>query len=153
MIRNIKKSNLILGLLVIAFFTVSLSLVLDIQTSTPAVPTQPTIIEIQEHRNVPITHGGDQWPYNCSTCHTEPVYGECTDPSCHPSLDYWVGDNDATYFAHHDSSYTGFTDCVSIDCHGHYPNPNDVRYVETGLVKNNDWHTYCNGCHLGGAHD
>lgn len=147
MIRNIKKSNLILRLLVIAFFAVSISYFLDV---TPSISPQPPI-EIEGHLDVPIAHGGDQWPYNCAGCHYEPVIGECTD--CH-TPDYWVGDNNATYNAHHDLSYTGFVDCWSEDCHD--PDPNDVRFVKTDLVIGNDaeaWHIFCNRCHDGGTHE
>ncbi|UCD13406.1 MAG: hypothetical protein JSW60_07575 [Thermoplasmatales archaeon] len=143
-----KKSNLILGLLAIAFFIISLSLVLDIQTPSPTIPTPPTIIEIEEHRNASITHGGDEWPLGCVDCHYQPIDGECTD--CHIP-DYWLGDDDATYFAHHDLSYSGFMDCWSPDCHN--PEPNDVRYVDTDLVEGDNWHEYCDTCHDDSTHD
>ncbi|KYK30500.1 MAG: hypothetical protein AYK22_03675 [Thermoplasmatales archaeon SG8-52-3] len=142
--KKIKKSSLILKLLVIAFFAVSISYALDISPYT--ISPQPPI-EIEEHTDVPITHGGDQWPYSCTKCHYEPLYGECTD--CH-TPDYWIGDDDGTYMAHHDLSYTGFIDCWSVDCHN--PDPNDVRFVETDLVEGDDWHEFCDNCHDGGDH-
>ena len=151
MTRNIKKTNLILGLLVIAFFTVSLFLALDIQAPSRTIPERPTIVEIEEHLGVAITHGGAEWPLACGECHTQPVYGECRD--CH-APDYWIGDDDATYFAHHDPSYTGFMDCWSSDCHD--PDPNDVRYVKTDLVEGDDWeawHLFCDKCHDEGTHN
>ena len=146
MIRNIKKSNLILELLVIAFFAVSITLVLDIQTLT--IPTQPTIIEIEGHLDTPISHGGDEWPLGCAECHYQPIDDECTD--CHIP-DYWIGDDDSTYFAHHDLAYSGFMDCWSSSCHN--PNANDVRYVNTTLVKDGDWHEFCDNCHADSTHD
>ena len=146
MIRKIKKTNFILSLLVIAFFIVSLSLILEMQIPSEIIPDQPTIIEIEEHIDVQISHGGDQWPLGCAECHFEPVYGECVD--CHVP-DYWVGDDDSVYFAHHDLAYTGFKDCWSSKpCHA--PDPEDVRYVEGDLVVDDDWHSYCGGdtgCH------
>ena len=45
MIRKIKKTNFILSLLVIAFFIVSLSLILEMQIPSEIIPDQPTIIE------------------------------------------------------------------------------------------------------------
>lgn len=143
--RKIRKSSLILRLLVIAFFAVSLSYALDI-TPYNISPRPP--IEIEEHIDVPITHGGDQWPYSCTKCHYEPVYGECSD--CHIP-DYWIGEDDNTYMAHHDLSYTGFMDCWSSECHD--PDPNDVRFVKTDLVEGDDWHLFCDRCHEGGDHD
>ena len=143
--REIRKSNLILRLLVIAFFAVSLSYAIDI---TPNNISQLPPIEIEGHLDVPIAHGGDQWPYSCTKCHYEPVYGECSD--CHIP-DYWIGEDNATYMAHHDLSYTGFMDCWSSDCHN--PDPNDVRFVKTDLVIGDDWHEFCDRCHEGGDHD
>ena len=147
MIRKIKKTNLTLGLLIIAFFIVTLSLALEIQTSSTIIPEPPTIIDIEGHSDTVITHGGDQWPLGCEKCHFEPIYGECTE--CHIP-DYWVGEDDATYHAHHDLSYTGFMDCWSSECHD--PDPNDVRYVKTDLIKDNDWHEFCDNCHADGTH-
>jgi len=145
MIRNIKKSNLILGLLVIAFFAVSLSFVLDIQTPSPTIPTQPTIVEIEESHSfdTPITHGG--LPSGCDDCHTQPVDMECTE--CH-TPDYWVGDKDLTYFPHHSLDYSGFNNCWSNSCHA--PNLNDVRYVNMDLVKDGNWMGFCDNCHASG---
>jgi len=146
--KNIKKSNLILNLLVIAFFTVSISYIIDLNSN--GITPQPPI-EIEEHLDVPITHGDDLWPYSCSKCHYEPVMGECTD--CHIP-DYWIGENNSTYHAHHDLSYTGFMDCWSADCHD--PDPNDVRFVKTDLVEGDDedaWHEFCDTCHGGGDHN
>jgi len=140
MIRTIKKSNLILALLVIAFFAVSLSLLFDVQTII--IPEEPTIIEIKEHFENPISHGGDEWPLECAECHTQPIDGECID--CHIP-DYWLGEDNATYFAHHDLAYSGFMDCWSSSCHD--PEPNDVRYVKTDLVEDGDWHKFCDECH------
>ena len=140
MIRNIKKSNLILGLLVITFFTISISFVSDIQTPSLTIPTRPTIIEIEEHLDTPITHGG--WPLGCADCHYQPIDAECTD--CH-TPDYWLGDDDSTYMAHHDLAYPGFIDCYSSSCHD--PDPNDVRYVNTTLVEDDDWMGFCKNCH------
>ena len=148
MMWKIKKTNLTLGLLVIAFFIVTLSLVLEIQTSAPVESEPPTVTEIEEHRDILITHGGDDWPLGCSECHFEPIYGECTE--CHVP-DYWVGEDDSTYHAHHDLSYTGFMDCKSSECHD--PDPNDVRFVKTDLVVDNDWHDFCDKCHANGAHE
>ncbi len=150
MIKNLKKSDLILGLLVIAFFIVSLSLIFTIQTSAPSIPNGPIIIEIEEHSDILITHGSELYPLGCAECHFEPVYGECTD--CHIP-DYWVGVNNATYNAHHDLSYTGFIDCWSSSCHN--PDPNDVRYVDTDLVDGDTmeaWHTFCDDCHPDSTH-
>lgn len=140
MVRNIKKSNLILGLLVIVFFAVSLSFVLDVQMPSLTIPTQPTIIEIEEHLDIPITHGA--WPLGCADCHKQPIVGECTD--CHIP-DYWLGDDDSIYFAHHDLAWTGFTNCWSSDCHD--PEPNDIRYVNTDLIEGDDWMGFCDNCH------
>jgi hypothetical protein len=142
MVGKIKKSNLILGLLFISFLIVSLSLILEISTPVEIEPEPPIIIEIKEHENAQITHGGDEWPLGCADCHYTPIDGECTD--CHIP-DYWLGDDDGTYFAHHDLSYTGFMDCWSSDCHN--PNPNDTRYVVIDLVQDDDWHLYCDECH------
>ena len=143
MVQKIKKTNLILGLLVIAFFIVSLSITFEIQTPSIFKSEQPTIIVIEEHRDTPISHGGDQWPLGCAECHFEPVYGECID--CHVP-DFWVGDDDSVYFAHHDQGYTGFVDCWSSSpCHDQ--DPEDVRYVKGDLVEGDDWHAYCKECH------
>ena len=145
MIINVKKYNMILGLLVIAFFIVSLSLTYNIQSYVPTIPDGPIIIEIEEHSDILITHGSGQWPLGCAECHFKPVYGECTD--CHIP-DFWVGENNATYNAHHDLSYGGFRDCWSTECHN--PDPNDVRYVDTDLVDGDTmeaWHLFCSGCH------
>lgn len=141
MIKKIKKTNFILSLLVIAFVIVSISLILDIQTALDNT-SKPTIIKIEEHIDVQISHGGDQWPLGCAECHFEPVYGECVD--CHVP-DFWVGDDDSVYFAHHDLSYTGFMDCWSSECHD--PDPDDVRYVKGDLVEDDDWHAFCDNCH------
>ncbi len=145
MIMYIKKSNLILGFLVIAFFAVSLFLVLDIQTPSHTKPTPITIIEIEGHRDTPIHHGG--WPLGCADCHYQPIDGECTD--CHIP-DYWLGDDNSIYFAHHDLAYSGFMDCWSSSCHD--PDPNDVRYVDTDLVEGNNWHEFCDNCHADRTH-
>lgn len=146
MIRNIKKSNMILVLLFTAFFIVSLSLTINIQTSAPAIPNEPIIIEIKEHSDILITHGSGQWPLGCAKCHFGPVYGECTD--CHIP-DIWIGAYNNTYNAHHDLSYTGFKDCWSSDCHN--PDPNDTRYINASLVKDDTyqaWHAFCyEKCH------
>jgi len=142
MIRKIKKTNFILSLLVIAFFIVSLSLILEMQIPSKIIPDQPTIIEIEEHIDVQISHGGDQWPLGCAECHFEPVYGECED--CHIP-DFWVGEDDSIYHAHHDPAYTGFSDCWDVNCHN--ADPEDVRYVKGDLVVDDDWHGYCDDCH------
>ncbi len=142
MIRKIKKTNLILSLLVIAFFIVTLSIILELQIPTGIIPDQPNIIKIEEHMDTPISHGGDQWPLGCAECHFEPVYGECVD--CHIP-DFWVGADDSVYFAHHDLSYTGFMDCWSSECHD--PDPEDVRFVKGDLVEGDDWHAFCDNCH------
>lgn len=142
MTRNIKKTNLILGLLVIAFFAVSLSFVLDIHTTT-VISTRPSIEIIEEsHGNTLITHGEEDLSLGCAECHFQPIYGECVD--CHIP-DYWLGDDDSTYFAHHDLSYSGFMDCWSSSCHN--PDPNDVRYVKVDLVEGDDWMEFCEDCH------
>ena len=141
MIQKIKKTNFILSLLVIAFIIVSFSLIMEMQ-ATLEETSKPTIIEIDEHIDTQISHGGDQWPLGCAECHFEPIYGECVD--CHVP-DFWVGDDDSVYFAHHDLSYTGFMDCWSTDCHN--PDPNDVRYVTGDLIIDGDWHGFCDDCH------
>lgn len=146
MIRKIKKTNIILSLLVIAFIIVSLSLILEMQ-STLEDTSKPTIIEIEEHIDTQISHGGEQWELGCAECHFEPVYGECVD--CHVP-DFWVGDDNSVYFAHHDLSYTGFMDCWSSQCHD--PDPEDVRYVNGDLVEGDDWHGFCDNCHTNFLH-
>ena len=143
MIRIIKKTDLILGLLVVAFFIVTASLFLEMQTTSILTPDQPTIIEIEGHRETIISHGGgSQWPLGCAECHFEPVIGDCID--CH-APDYWIGGDNSVYFAHHDLSYTGFMDCWSSECHD--PDPLDVRYVKGDLVEGDDWHAFCDDCH------
>ena len=147
MIKNIKKTNLVLSLLFIAFFIVTLSLSQEIQNTSFNKPEKPTIIDIEDHGGTSISHGAEQWALACNECHFESVFGECTD--CHIP-DFWLGDDDATYFAHHDLSYTGFMDCWSSDCHD--PDPFDVRYVKTDLVEDGDWHTFCDKCHSDSDH-
>ncbi|KYK32079.1 MAG: hypothetical protein AYK22_00535 [Thermoplasmatales archaeon SG8-52-3] len=138
--KIIRISSLILRSLVIAFFAVSIFYAIDINPDT--ISPQP-LIEIEKYTNVPKTHGDDQ-SYNCSKCHYEPLYAECTD--CHIP-DYWIGDDDGTYMAHHDLSYNGFIDCWSVDCHNP-PNPNDIRFVKTNLLDGGDWQEFCyTKCH------
>ena len=140
--RKVKKTNLILGLLVIAFFAISLSFISDIQIPPTSKSKQLIIekIEVGHNSNIKITHGA--WPLGCADCHTQPIVGECID--CHVP-DYWVGDDDSTYFAHHDLGYSGFMDCWSSSCHD--PDPNDVRYVDTDLIEDDDWMAFCDNCH------
>lgn len=142
MTRNIKKTNIILGLLVIAFFAVSITFILDLNTIT-VISTRPTIQIIEEgHGDTPITHGEEVSLLGCTECHFEPIFGECVD--CHIP-DVWLGDDDSTYFAHHDLAYTGFMDCWSSSCHD--PDPNDVRYIKVDLIIDDDWMLYCEDCH------
>ena len=143
--RKMKKSNLVLSLLFISFIIVSSSLIFDIESPSDKPPSE--IIEIDEHKDNVISHAGGDWELQCADCHYKSIDGECTD--CH-TPDYWLGDDDGTYFAHHDLSYSGFMDCWSSDCHD--PEPNDVRYVKTDLVEGDDWHTYCDECHDGRNH-
>ena len=128
-----------------AFFIVSISLILEMQPTSIFTPDQPTIIIIEEHRETPISHAGDYGPYSCEKCHFEPVSGECVD--CHVP-DYWIGDDNSIYFAHHDLAYTGFMDCWDSNCHN--PDPEYVRYVTVDIVEGNDkdaWHIFCEICH------
>jgi hypothetical protein len=143
--KKIRKSSLILSLLFIFFLAISLSLIFEIQTVPHKTPSE--IIEIENHRDNLISHGGGDWELKCADCHYQPIDGVCTD--CH-TPDYWLGVDDGTYFAHHDLSYSGFMDCWSSDCHD--PDPNDVRYVITDLVEGDDWHGYCDECHDGRSH-
>ena len=148
MVPKIEKTNLILTLLVIAFFIVSISLIFDLEAHSINTSKEPKIIEIEEHQDTKISHGGDQWPLGCAECHTEPVYGDCSVPECHPSPDYMVGDDDSIYFPHHDPGYPDFKDCWSSDCHD--PDPEDVRYVKGDLVDGDSWqawHDFCTNCH------
>jgi hypothetical protein len=150
MMRNTKKLNLILGLLLIAFFVISASLIFDMLPVT--TKPKPPIIKIEGHRDAPITHGQPGEAVGCADCHYAAVYGECTDSVCHPSPDYMIGDNNTIYFAHHDLSYSGFMDCWSSDCHdpGTVEDPLDVRYVKGDLVEGDtwqEWHLYCETCH------
>lgn len=144
MVRKIEKTNIILVLLVIAFFSIVISLILDLEAHS-ITPNKPIIIEIEEHQDTKISHGGDQWPLNCEQCHTEPVYGDCSLPECHPSPDYMVGDDDSIYFAHHDPGYPDFKDCGDQECHDTVSD--DIRYVKGDLITDGDWHTYCENCH------
>jgi len=154
MIRDTKKSSFILGLLIIAFFAVSLSLVIDMSSIT--VPPKPPVDVIEGHRDVFVTHGTSVGvdSLGCADCHYGPVHGDCTDDVCHPSPDYWLGDNNSIYFSHHDLAYSGSElDCWSSECHdpGTDEDPYDIRYVKEDLVGGDtwqDWHVYCETCHL-----
>lgn len=143
--KKIRKSSFILCLLFIFFFAVSISLLFETQTSPHSKPSD--IIEIENHRDNLISHGGTSIEVGCADCHYQPIDGECTD--CH-SPDHWLGDDNSIYFAHHDLAYSGFMDCWSSSCHD--PEPNDVRYVKVDLVEGDDWHGYCDGCHDGRTH-
>ena len=167
---RIRKSDAILGILVVAFMVVSVSFVFgfDSPLLLSLDTTEPSIIEIKEtHGNKPISHGAPG--VGCADCHLDVL------------SEYKIMDNTSQYYErtwctvlchydggmamelplvfgnatspggnvtmpHHleDDVRPGFNSCLSSSCHEDPDHQDDMRYAIAPLEEGHD---LCILCH------
>ncbi len=159
--RNIKKSNLIFVILLMAFIVVLISFVLDynqISSLTSEVPSSSTM-EIRGHNIQSISHSGWGPDLGCANCHLDPIDNStiCTD-LCHYSggmanspdliINYGTVGKNVT-LPHHNETRPGFNNCLSISCHEDPSHPDDARYI----IWYTPDHNFCGNCHNFDGHN
>ena len=165
---RIRKSDAILGILVVAFMVVSVSFVFGAENPLllSLDATEPSVIEIKEtHGNKPISHGAPG--VGCADCHLDilseykimdggPNHNRtwCT-VLCHydggMAMELPIMFGNATTpsgnvtMPHHleDDVRLGFNSCLSSRCHEDPANPDDMRYAILPLEEGHDLCVFC----------
>jgi hypothetical protein len=158
---NIKKSDLILGVLIIVFFIVLVTFIFDTSLHESFIigldVPQSSIIDIKDHEMERISHfAGSK---TCSVCHSDQINNDtiCTlichkvggIASGHIPIQTWIGNGSSgtILFQHHPNGTIPFG-CLSAECHEDPVEPDDARYA---LMQNAN-HEYCDICHDFGGH-
>ncbi len=155
---KIKKSNMILGILLMSFALVLASFVFEFgNTALFSETPSPSTLVIREHNNQPIQHATFGADLGCANCHLDAIDNDtlCID-LCHYDggmaleppiiLDLGLPGGNVS-IPHHNQTWIGlggWSSCLSRTCHEDTSQPDDARYV----VRHEADHVFCNGgCH------
>jgi hypothetical protein len=162
--QKVRKSNVMLGILIAVFAVLSVSFVIEFAGPSlmSLTTSDPTIMEIRDHESAPISHFASN--RTCATCHSDAINNEsiCKD-LCHKAggmaasklaLTSFTGVNSSgtVNLTHHkDGPGAWALGCLYSGCHEDPVQTDDARYAQA--VGEPTKHEYCDNCHLNFFHD